>query len=439
MGTEPDPVSAQPPPRPPASSDAASADSAGPQYRRAERSLDRAWLGGVCVGLARHLNWPLTAVRVMFVLLMLANFIGVAIYAVLWLILPLERPADAPGLESASRTGRRPARERGAGRRGEWHRIVPLLLLGGGLAGLVQGSGIALAPQFFWPIAFAGSGVALVWGTADLADDTANGHWYAPLLSSGRTMTIARVALGLALIGGAVGIVLAIRGQVEALPQILVLAALLTAGIGIVAAPWWHRSRRALREAREEKVRADERADVAAHLHDSVLQTLALIQRQADDPKTVAALARRQERELRTWLYGDVINEASLRAALTAATTEVEDEWGVPMELVCVGDTPVTPGVEALVRAGREAMVNAAKHSGADHVDIFAEVAGDSAEVFVRDRGCGFDPESLPEDRQGVRRSITDRMERHGGHADVISAPGEGTEIRLRMPLAGPA
>ena len=170
---------------------------------------------------------------------------------------------------------------------------------------------------------------------------------------------------------------------------------------------------------------------MAAHLHDSVLQTLALIQKKAHEPRAVVQLARKQERDLRTWLYGEGADESSFAAALTKAATEVEDAHGVPVEVVTVGDVRLDPGIQAVVQAAREAAVNAAKHSGADKVDIFAEVADDGVEVFVRDRGAGFDLDGVPEDRLGVRRSIIERMERHGGRAEIRSAPGEGTEVRL--------
>ena len=172
---------------------------------------------------------------------------------------------------------------------------------------------------------------------------------------------------------------------------------------------------------------------MAAHLHDSVLQTLALIQRQADDPKAIQQLARRQERELRTWLYGDELHETTLKAALTAAAVEVEDERGIPVELVVVGDCDTSDPVQSLVRAAREAMVNAAKHSGADKIDVYAEIDEERIEVFVRDRGQGFDLDGVAEDRMGVKGSIIDRMARHGGTATVRSTPGEGTEVRLEI------
>jgi signal transduction histidine kinase len=187
-------------------------------------------------------------------------------------------------------------------------------------------------------------------------------------------------------------------------------------------------------------VRSQERADVAAHLHDSVLQTLALIQKHSEDPRAVARLARAQERDLRTWLYGeDATTESSVTAALRAAAAEVEDAHGMPVEVVTVGDVALGEQTRPLVLAAREAMVNAAKHSGAAKVDVYVEAAPDRAEVFVRDRGRGFEPGAVPDHRLGLRRSIVDRMERHGGQASVRSAPGDGTEVRLSVPIADKA
>ena len=173
---------------------------------------------------------------------------------------------------------------------------------------------------------------------------------------------------------------------------------------------------------------------MAAHLHDSVLQTLALIQKHASDGRMVATLARAQERDLRSWLYGETAPpDTSVASALKAAAAEVEDGHGVPVEVVTVGDAPVTDRLRPLVLAAREAMVNAAKHSGAEQVDVFAECTDAQVEVFVRDRGRGFDEASVPEDRLGVRNSIVDRMRRHGGTAVIRTAPGDGTEVRLDM------
>src|SRR5665647_3268226 len=186
---------------------------------------------------------------------------------------------------------------------------------------------------------------------------------------------------------------------------------------------------------REQLLLANARADVASHLHDSVLQTLALIQRQADDPKAVAALARRQERELRQWLYGESHEADTIKVALETAAAEVEDDSGVTVDLVVVGDHELDVRMDALARASREAMLNAAKHSGADRVDVYAEILPDVAEVYVRDRGQGFEVGAVSDDRMGVRGSIVDRMARHDGTARIRSAPGEGTEVWLRMEL----
>ena len=164
-----------------------------------------------------------------------------------------------------------------------------------------------------------------------------------------------------------------------------------------------------------------------------VSPTLALIQRQASDPKAVASLARRQERELRSWLYGETADETTLRAALDEVAADVENIHGVPVELVTVGDCDLDADLTALVRATREAVVNAAKHSGAPQVDVYAEVDDALVEVFVRDRGQGFDLDAVPEDRLGIRRSIVDRLQRSGGGATIRSAPGEGTEVKLEM------
>jgi signal transduction histidine kinase len=202
----------------------------------------------------------------------------------------------------------------------------------------------------------------------------------------------------------------------------------------LVVGPWLWRLALERDEERSARIRTEERADVAARVHDSVLQTLALIQRHADEPRRVASLARRQERELRGWLYsarplGD--DGSSLVAALSAAAADVEELHGVRIELASAGDAPPE---NALVFAAREAMTNAAKFAGVDAIDVYADVVADEIAVFVRDRGAGFDPAAVPEDRQGIRDSIRGRLERAGGTAVITSAPGAGTEVELRLP-----
>jgi signal transduction histidine kinase/phage shock protein PspC (stress-responsive transcriptional regulator) len=414
-------------------------DATVPEHSRATRVAEGAMLGGVCTGLARHLGWPVMVIRAGFVALLIFQFLGVIAYGALWLLLPPESTTAAPGLEAASRRGLRgPARPR---RRVDWGMLVALVAFGSGLLWLVQSSGFGVSQQLFWPVAFACAGAALVWRQADSAQqkkwrEEAGGKvWLAPFVARGGWPALVRVIVGLGLVGAAFGIVLAQEGHIDQLPEVMAMTTLALAGLAVVLAPWLHRSRAALNQARAEKVRADARADMAAHLHDSVLQTLALIQRHADDPKAVSQLARRQERELRSWLYEEELPETTLKAALTAAAAEVEDERGVPVDVVVVGDCDTSDQVQALVRAVREALVNAAKHSGADKIDVYAEVDDDRVEVFVRDRGQGFDLDGVGEDRMGVKGSILDRMERHGGKASIRSRPGEGTEVRLEITL----
>jgi len=423
---------------PPAAASDSDSSQAIPQERpRAARVAEGAWLGGVCTGLARHLGWPLIAVRVAFVALATFQFIGVIAYGALWLLLPAESTIKAPGLESASRAGMRDQSK--PKRRIDWGMLLALIALGVGLLWIMQNTGWGVSSQLFWPVAFACAGAALVWRQADSAqqkrwrEEAGGKAWLAPFVARGGWPSLVRVIVGLGLVGAAFGIVLAQRGQISQLPDVMAMTMLALAGVAIVLAPWLHRSRTALNQARAERVRADARADMAAHLHDSVLQTLAMIQRQADDPKAVQQLARRQERELRNWLYGDELHEATLKAALTAAAAEIEDERGVPVELVTVGDCDTSEPIQALVRAAREAMVNAAKHSGADKIDVYAEVDEDSVQVFVRDRGKGFDVDAVAQDRLGVKGSIIDRMGRHGGTATIRSASGDGTEVRLEI------
>jgi signal transduction histidine kinase len=204
----------------------------------------------------------------------------------------------------------------------------------------------------------------------------------------------------------------------------------------VIFAPWIVRLVRSLTEERAQRIRSQERAEVAAHLHDSVLQTLALVQRRSSDPQEVAALARRQERELRAWLAERPApgESARLTPALEAAAAAVEESHGVPVEVVVVGERELDPAVEALVAAAREAMTNAAKFGRGSPVDVYAESNADAVRVFVRDRGPGFDPAALPADRHGVRESIVGRMERHGGRASIASSPGTGTEVELELP-----
>jgi len=302
-------------------------------------------------------------------------------------------------------------------------------VLGLGVVVFLQVAGLWVSPRVFWPVMVATAGLALLWWQTDQAD---RAEW---LSTSSGWKGWLRVLLGIVLVAASASLVLFQAGLTGALDDVLLVVLLAVVGVALVIGPWLLRTRRDLHQERAERIRSQERADVAAHLHDSVLQTLALIQRQAHDPQMVSQLARTQERELRGWLFDSPDDSIdTLRSALQRAAAEVEDTQLVPVEVVVVGDRGLDSASTATVAAAREAMLNAAKHSGAARVDVYAEVGDAQIEVFVRDRGRGFDPATVPADRLGLRRSIVDRMSRHGGTSAVRSAPADGTEVRLTMP-----
>lgn len=415
-------------------------DRADAPARHVVRLPEQGWLGGVCAGVGAYLGVAPVLLRVAFVILGCWRLTGVLAYFLVWLIVPLapETP-DAPGLEANTRAGLRTAPPPSRTSPVEWSQLVALALFGGGTLWLVQRFGWGLPGYWFLVATLASVGLGLVWWQADHASvgsiraSDAPLAWLAPLTAQWTTV--------LALSLGAAASMAAVSMTAMALPlgegavvgRTLAALGLVLLALAGLAAPWVLRVRRSLARARELQLIADARADMAAHLHDGVLQTLALIQKTAHDPREVTRLARRQERELRAWLYGGEVPHATLKSALTEACQEVEDTFPVNVELVTVGDADMTPRLGELVKAAREALVNAAKHSGASAVDVFAEVDDGRVEVFVRDRGAGFDPEQVPEGRLGIERSIMERMHRHGGAARLRSAPGTGTEVKLEM------
>jgi signal transduction histidine kinase len=240
----------------------------------------------------------------------------------------------------------------------------------------------------------------------------------------------------IAVVLGAALFLLWAKGVLEDAGGAALAALVVTVALTLISAPLWWTMVRRLAAERMARARTQERAEMAAHLHDSVLQTLALMQKRAGDPDEVAKLARRQERELRSWLAGDEPARPGERLAdaLRATATEVEESHGAVVEAVVVGDAPLDERLEALVAATREALTNAAKFaSDGGEVRLYAEIENGAARVFVDDRGPGFDPEAIPEDRRGVRESIIGRMERHGGRAEIRSAPESGTEVELEI------
>jgi signal transduction histidine kinase/phage shock protein PspC (stress-responsive transcriptional regulator) len=415
---------------------------AGP--RRAYRSPDDRLLGGVAAGLAEHLGVDVTLVRVGFAVAALVGGFGVAVYAGLWLTLPMDNRVElaSPGLEAATRQGRRPGRPR---RLQELGPLVAGSAVAVGLAVLAQR--LLGASLLFWPVLLGVVGLAVLWRQADEAqrerwlDSTGRVSLARAVVGSGGPASYARLAAGVSLLVLAL-VLFAVQtsgsGRLDVARDVVLAGGLGVAGLALMVGPWLFRLTGDLTEERAARVRSQERADMAAHLHDSVLQTLALIQKHAGDGRTVATLARAQERDLRSWLYGDQPPaDTSVAGALRAAAAEVEDAHGVPVEVVVVGDAPATDRSRALVLAAREAMVNAARHSGSDRVDVYAECGARGIEAFVRDRGRGFDRDAVPLDRMGLRSSITDRMTRHGGSATISTVPGEGTEVCL-VAGAGP-
>jgi signal transduction histidine kinase len=219
---------------------------------------------------------------------------------------------------------------------------------------------------------------------------------------------------------------------------------LVIAAIVVIFGPWWLSLVRDLMSERQARALAEERTQMAAHVHDSVLQTLALIQRSPDDPQHVVRLARAQERELRAWLFegkapGSIDDAAStLAEGVAALQRQVEADHGITVQVVVVGDCPLDESIRGLLGAAREATVNAAKWSGAPMVSLFAEVEPDAIMLFVRDRGVGFDPEAVGEEHAGIAQSIRARMARHGGAVVIRSAPGDGAEVELSLPRTAP-
>ena len=406
------------------------------------------WFGGVAVGLAAHLHAPVALVRLAFVLLAPLAGAGLFLYIFWWLTVPAGDPADA------ARDARPSAVSRLATRQGlvQPGRRLPLtdiavgvvLVVGAALL-IAMRSGADLDLQWLLPVLVVLAGVGLAWSNLDAVQ-----RGRLRERAGGRTpVSVLRLVGGLVLAGAGV---LLVVGQgtgrgVEAgvLVQAVVAAVAVIVGAGLVLAPWWLRLVRELGDERAARARESERADIAAHLHDSVLQTLALIRARSDDPAEVARMARAQERELREWMYDErPAPGTSVAAAVRAVVAEVEDSRSGPsgdpvaIESVLVGDRVPDADTEALIQATREALVNAVVH-GRPPVSLYLEVGTAEVEVFVRDHGEGFDVESIGPDRFGVRESIMGRVRRRGGSATVTCRPGRGTEVHLRVPVRSTA
>lgn len=376
-------------------------------------------IAGVAGGLADHLGVRVVLVRATFAVLTIIGGMGAVAYGVLWLM-----------VRQGEDTGERmSARER--------QQAVGLGALGVALM-LFAWSGAGSSSWLLAPAVLAVLGIALVWWQADMPDagvSSTGGN----LLSRLAGNFWVRVGTGAVLVVVGLGVFLVQNVPLNQIRDVSLAVIVTFVGFGLLTIPWWLRLIRDLGTERRARIRTEERADIAAHLHDSVLQTLALIQRQPDAPREVRRLARGQERELRNWLYGvpgvgTARQPDTLSAALSAVCAEIEDGFAVQVRPVFVGDAPMAGGLFALVAAAREAVVNAAKHAGVTEVSVYAEVEDDQVHVFVRDRGRGFDPDSVPDDRHGLTDSIQGRMRRHGGSVRIKTASAEGTEISLAMP-----
>ncbi len=389
-------------------------------YRRLYRRAEGRAIAGISVGLAEHLRVPVWVVRFMFLILLVQAGLGAILYAVFWALLDIDPVDRARGMTS-----------RNLGRMFLFIAVAILFQIGLAIAG-VSGSYLLA-----WFLGLVGVGALLIWRRADDGQRSTAlplHPWLAVILARDRTATAIRlVGGGILVLIGLIGF-LAATGELGAIRDGLLFGGALLIGVAIVVAPWLYRVVNDLRIERRERIRSQERAEIAAIVHDQVLHTLALIQRNSDDPREVARLARGQERELRNWLYKPTASpSAKIAAALEAAAAEVEDTYAISVDAVVVGDCDVDERLLPLVHAAREAMVNAGKHADVPTVSLYAEVEPDQVSVFVRDRGAGFDLDAVEEDRHGIRGSILGRMKRHGGKAEIRSSPGEGTEVRLTM------
>ncbi|MCK1818775.1 PspC domain-containing protein [Streptomyces sp. XM83C] len=410
--------------------------------RKLYRSSDGRWLGGVARGLAGHLGLPVIWVRLVFIGLFMADGLGALLYAAFWFFVPLgvggvETQKTPLVATETSPDGRR----RIVARRPDKGQILALLLMVAVAMIFVGSVDLGRGTKaYLLPAVLVAAGVALVWRQADNAR---RARWV-EVGRRRRTLTLLRAVAGVLLVTAGVSGIFVLQGSAAHLGSVLQAALAVLVGITLLAGPYLVRMTQDLSEERLMRIRAQERAEVAAHVHDSVLHTLTLIQRNADNAAEVRRLARAQERDLRTWLYkpeGSGKDEddepATLAEAVRRNAAEVEDKHGVPIEVVVVGDCPLDERIGAQMQAAREAMVNAAKYGGeGGAVQVFAEVEGRTVFVSVRDRGPGFDLDSIPADRMGVRESIIGRMERNGGTARLRAVPDGGTEVELEMERA---
>jgi len=385
------------------------------------RSRRHRVVAGVAGGLGERLGIDPVLLRIGFALLSLNAGAGAVLYLILWAFVP-----DA----TDARPERPPAR----------HRTRGGALMLAGLMLLLRTLGLWVGDVLATSVALGALGVAVIWLRSD-ANERDRLRGLAGRIPSDPLDALAvgrggkvRLAIGALFVAAGVATLIWRTNALNAAPGVVFAVAVTIVGLGVFAGPWAWRLARQLADERRERIRQEERAEMAAHLHDSVLQTLALIQR-TDQAKEMVALARNQERELRAWLNGTLFRgNDTIAGAVEQVAAAVELQFQVPVEVVTVGDAPLDERLSSILDACREATVNAAKHSGAGRVSVYVEVEPASVTAFVRDEGEGFDPDGVASDRRGIAESIRGRMERSGGTAMVHSAPGEGTEVQLSIP-----
>ena len=393
---------------------------------RLERSRSDRMVAGVAGGLGRHLGVSPNIVRAAFIGLAFALGFGVVVYLLTWLLAPLEE---------ASADDERPARRI---RTPTLSQLLGVGMVAIGLLVLLWISGFWFGGELGWPVVLAAIGFAILWARSG---DEVRGRWTLSSLGTplgsvvSGEVSLPRLAIGSLLILVGMGVFLATNTSLAAAGNMLLAMIVAIGGAALLAGPWVWSMGRELVEERSSRVRSEARAEMAAHLHDSVLQTLALIQR-AKAPREMSSLARTQERELRAWLYGRAPELAGvrLRDAIDSMAGRIERQHQVSVEAVVVGDAELDDRLRGLVNACAEAVANAARHSGSTAISVYVEVEEDLVSAFVRDQGSGFDPDVVPADRRGIADSMVGRMERRGGSAHVHSRPGAGTEVVLQLP-----
>ncbi|HEY2702205.1 MAG TPA: PspC domain-containing protein [Candidatus Dormibacteraeota bacterium] len=415
------------PPRPEGVPPAPPRGERGWRGRAFPRSADDRVLTGVAGGLGRRFGVDPLLVRAGFVLLAVAGGSGVGLYIVAWLV--SHEPAGATAVPWPPP-------------RATTRRLIALgLIVAGGLL-ILREVGVWFGDTLAGPLSLALVGSALIWARGD-EDDRARWSRMGRRLPATTVeamlagpASLPRIVGGALLVVGGMSVFLIAHRTLTVTGTALLAVAVTAAGLGLILGPWILRLARTASAERRERIRSEERAEMAAHLHDSVLHTLALIQR-AEAPPEVVSLARRQERELRAWLNGRVEEEGaeSLGTAVDLLAARVEREHAVAVDAVVVGDRRVDDRLRAVVLACQEAALNAARHSGAARVSVYVEAEPEAITAYVRDQGRGFDPAAVPPDRHGIAESIRGRIQRLGGTVVVTSTPGVGTEVQLRVPV----